>query len=50
MYCMCVCVYKDRKTKPSGVDAYRYLTGEAEVSGGAAFLVGVADAAVGTAG
>lgn len=37
--------------KPSGADAYRYLTGEAEVGGGAAFLArGGAHAAVGAAG
>lgn len=37
--------------KPSGADAYRYLTGEAEVGGGAAFLAcGGAHAAVGATG
>lgn len=37
--------------KPSGADAYRYLTGEAEVGGRAAFLAsGGAHAAVGAAG
>lgn len=40
-----------RRGKPSGADAYRYLTGEAEVGGGAAFLAGGgAHAAVGAAG
>lgn len=42
---------KRRGGKPSGADAYRYLTGEAEVGGGAAFLAGGgAHAAVGAAG
>lgn len=37
--------------KPSGADAYRYLTGEAEVGGRAALLAGGgAHAAVGAAG
>lgn len=40
-----------RGGKPSGADAYRYLTGEAEVGGGAALLsCGGARAAVGAAG
>lgn len=40
-----------RGGKPSGADAYRYLTGEAEVGGGAALLAcGGAHAAVGAAG
>ena len=40
-----------RGIKPGGADAYRYLTGEAEVGGGAAFLAcGGAHAAVGAAG
>lgn len=42
---------RKRGGKPSGADAYRYLTGEAEVGGGAAFLAGSgAHAAVGAAG
>lgn len=42
---------KRRGGKPSGADAYRYLTGEAEVGGGAALLAGGgAHAAVGAAG
>lgn len=39
-----------RGGKPSGADAYRYLTGEAEVGGGAAFLAGGGAGAVGAAG
>lgn len=40
-----------RGGKPRGADAYRYLTGEAEVGGGAALLAGGgAHAAVGAAG
>lgn len=42
---------KGKRSKPSGADAYRYLTGEAEVGGGAALLArGGAHAAVGAAG
>lgn len=40
-----------REANQSGADAYRYLTGEAEVGGGAAFLAGRgAHIAVGAAG
>lgn len=40
-----------RRGKPRGADAYRYLTGEAEVGGGAALLAGgCAHTAVGAAG
>lgn len=40
-----------RGGKPGGADAYRYLTGEAEVGGGATFLAGGgAHAAVSAAG
>jgi len=48
--CVCVCRHACRVREKKGGDAYRYLTGEAEVGGRAALLARRGAGAVGAAG